>query len=144
MTPDMPLREAVLRLRGTKRRHGLSVKGMIVLDENKNIVGMLSIKDIMRAVIPFYLSADLSAFSWENMLEQMTYKCRGKKVGDVMIAKVITISAEASLMACVDIMIKKGLQRLPVVNENKKLIGMIYIRDLYDLIANILTAEEVH
>lgn len=80
LSPETPLREAVIRMSRCKRHHGLSVKGMLVLNKQKQLVGMLSIKDIMGAVIPTYLSPDLSVFSWDNMLEQMTERCKGKKL----------------------------------------------------------------
>lgn len=139
LSPETPLREAVIRMSRCKRHHGLSVKGMLVLNKQKQLVGMLSIKDIMGAVIPTYLSPDLSVFSWDNMLEQMTERCKGKKVGDVMVTKLYTITGEATLMMCVDLMIRKSLQRLPVLDKDKNILGMVYIRDLYDFIANILT-----
>jgi len=142
LSPDMPICEAVIHMRNLKRHHGLSLKGMLVKNKQGNIEGIVSIKDIMRAVIPDYLSPDLSIFSWENMLEQMTNRAKDKAVGDIMIKDVVTIDSEAPLMVCADIMIKKGLQRLPVTTENGDIVGMVYIRDIYDFIADILTKGE--
>ncbi|MDH4316760.1 MAG: CBS domain-containing protein [Desulfobulbaceae bacterium] len=141
LSPDMSLREAVIAIRNSKRSHGLSVKGMLVLDAKRNMVGILSIKDIMGAVIPPYLSPDLSLFSWDNMLEQMTDKFKHKKVSDIMAKNVFTVGPETPLMVCVDYMIKKKLQRIPVVGEEKNILGIVYIRDLYEIIAKILTKE---
>ncbi|BCO09133.1 hypothetical protein GF1_15090 [Desulfolithobacter dissulfuricans] len=142
LAPDMPLREAVLQMRNSKRHHGLAVKGMLVRDKQDNVVGILSIKDIMRAVIPPYLSVDLSVFSWDNMLEDMTRRAREKTVADVMTKEVVSVADDDPLMVCVDIMIRKGLQRLPVKDEDGEIIGMVYIRDVYNLIADILVKEE--
>ncbi|WP_456387486.1 CBS domain-containing protein [Desulfolithobacter sp.] len=143
LDPDTTLREAVLRMRSSKRHHGLAVKGMLVRDrQNNKVVGMLSIKDIMRAVIPPYLTVDLSVFSWDNMLEDMTRRAREKTVADVMTKEVISVADDAPLMVCVDIMIRKGLQRLPVKNKDGEIVGMVYIRDVYNLIADILVKEE--
>lgn len=142
LAPDMPLREAVIQMRDSKRHHGLAVKGMLVRNEQGKVVGMLSIKDIMRAMIPPYLSVDLSVFSWDNMLEDMTRRAKEKTVADVMTREVISVSDDAPLMVCVDLMIRKGLQRLPVKNEQEKIIGMVYIRDIYNLIADILVKED--
>jgi CBS domain containing-hemolysin-like protein len=41
-------------------------------------------------------------------------------------------------MACTDLMIKKGLQRLPVTDENGDIVGMVYIRDIFDMVAEYL------
>ncbi|WP_457574710.1 CBS domain-containing protein [Desulfolithobacter sp.] len=140
--PDMPLREAVIQMRDSRRPHGLAVKGMLVRNKQGKVVGILSIKDIMRAVIPPYLSVDLSVFSWDSMFEDMTRRAREKTVADVMTKDIVSVSDEAPLMVCVDLMIRKGLQRLPVKNEQEEIIGMVYIRDVYNLIADILVKED--
>jgi len=142
LTTDMSIREAVTRMRNVKRYHGLPIKGMLVKDEQGNIVGMLSCKDIIRAAIPNYLSPDLSVFSWEHMLEDMSRRARDKVVGDIMIKDLVTIDSEAPLMVCADLMIKKQLQRLPVTDENKQIIGMVYIRDIYDFMVDTMIKME--
>jgi len=141
LAPEMPLCEAVARMRSVRRSHGLSVKGMLVKNEQGDVCGLVSIKDIMRAVIPAYLSPDLSIFSWDNMLEQMTRRAKDKVVADVMTTELITIDAEVPLMVCADLMIKKKLQRLPVTDAEKKIVGMVYMRDIYDFIADVLIRE---
>ena len=142
LTTDMSIREAVTRMRNVKRHHGLPIKGMLVKDEQGNIVGMLSNKDIMRSAIPTYLSPDLSIFSWENMLEQMINRAKDKVVGDIMVKDIVTIDSEVPLMVCADLMIKKQLQRLPVTNENKEIIGMVYMRDIYDFMVDTMEKME--
>ncbi|HEB70162.1 MAG TPA: CBS domain-containing protein [Desulfobulbus sp.] len=142
LSTDMPICEAVIRMRNVKRQHGLPIKGMLVKNGKGEIVGILSIKDIIRAVIPSYLSPDISLFSWEHMLEQMTDRAKNKVVGEIMTKDIVTINSEAALMVCADLMVKKGLQRLPVTEENGQIIGMVYMRDIYDFIADLLTREE--
>jgi len=138
LAPEMSLCAAVTRMRGLKRIHGLPIKGMLVKNEQDKVVGMVSIKDILRAVIPTYLSPDLSIFSWDNMLEQMSNRASDKVVGDIMVKDLITIDSEVPLMVCTDLMIKKGLQRLPVTDENDEIIGMVYIRDIFDLVSEYI------
>ncbi len=138
LTPDMSLCTAVTRMRGIKRVHGLPIKGMLVKNEQGTVVGMVSIKDILRAVIPTYLSPDLSIFSWDNMLEQMSNRASDKVVGDIMVKDLVTIDSEVPLMLCTDLMIKKGLQRLPVTDENDEIIGMVYIRDIFDIVSEYI------
>ncbi len=138
LSPEMSLCTAVTRMQGIKRVHGLPIKGMLVKNEQGSVVGMVSIKDILRAVIPPYLSPDLSIFSWDNMLEQMSNRAVSKVVGDIMTKDLVTIDSEVPLMVCTDLMIKKGLQRLPVTDEQEEIIGMVYIRDIFDIVAEYL------
>jgi CBS domain-containing protein len=137
LSPEDTLRQAVLKMRSEKSRHGQGVKGMVVLDDRGELVGILAIKDILRATIPLYLNLKISRFSWDGMLEKTASQIACKKVKDFMAREVVTIDEEASLMACTDLLIKKNLQRLPVVNQKGKVVGIIYIRDIYNVISQI-------
>ncbi len=145
LSPDETLKEAVNKMRVYRRgESGVGVKGIIVLDRDENLVGLLSIKDILKAIIPFYMGmTDLDMFTWDGMLEQMTKKAADKKVGDIMTKKVITVPEEAPLMECADFLVRYNLQRLPVVNKEKKVVGIVYVRDLYYALIKTLFEEEV-
>ncbi len=53
-----------------------------------------------------------------------------KKVGEVMSKNVMVIPEFAELYEATKLMSEKNIRRLPVVNENKKLVGMISIDDI--------------
>ncbi|MDW7771517.1 MAG: CBS domain-containing protein [Desulfobulbaceae bacterium] len=137
LTPEETMLQAVIKMRTTRRRDVPGVKGLVVLDEEGNLVGILSIKDVLRAAIPTYLDTKLSRFSWDGMLEEMARRMACRKVKEFMSADVITVSEDASLMACADLLIKKNMQRLPVLNRDKKIVGIVYIRDVFDVISQI-------
>lgn len=133
ITPESTIKEAVNMMRvcnrGEKR---VGVKGMIVLDNEQNLVGLLSMKDILRAIIPSYMSiTELGEFTWDGMLEAMSKKVENRKVGDIMTEKVITVNEDAPLMECADFIVNHNIQRIPVVNSTKKVVGIIYLRDIY-------------
>ena len=81
LSPDDTLKEAVNKMRVCNRDgKKVGVKGMIVLDSAQNIVGMLSIKDVLSAIMPSYMSiTELGEFTWDGMLEQMCKRSRIKK-----------------------------------------------------------------
>jgi CBS domain-containing protein len=143
LTPDMPLEKAVCQMLKTSRGHGLQVKGMVVKNNADELVGILSIKDVMRAMIPSYLIDDnsLGGFTWEGMLENQAKKVRLLQVQDVMSSKVVTVPPTATLMSLIDIMIENQLQRVPVKNKERKILGMVYIRDLYQVISSAICRE---
>jgi CBS domain-containing protein len=51
-------------------------------------------------------------------------------VGDIMTPEVVTITPQTHVLMILDIMIKKHVRRLPVL-EDDKIIGMVYISDLF-------------
>jgi len=143
--PDDTIRNAVNKMRVVKRDDGIvGVKGMVVLDSEGNLAGMISVKDILKAIIPFYMTmTELGEFTWEGMLAEMTKKVADKKVEEIMTRDVITVSEDAPLMECADLIVKHNLQRVPVMNKEKKVVGIIYVRDLYNAIVKVLLDEEV-
>jgi len=141
LQPEDTLQLAVTKMRAMKERAGLSVSGMIVLDKQGSTAGVLSIKDILRATIPFYLEPKFSKFSWDGMLEQVAKHVTCRRVKDFMSTDIVTISEDASLMACADLLIKKHLQRLVVVNEGQRAVGIVTIGDVYNIISQIFINE---
>ncbi|MHB8791362.1 MAG: CBS domain-containing protein [Desulfobulbaceae bacterium] len=71
------------------------------------------------------------------MAPMMARRVACKQVKEFMSREVMTIDDEASLMACTDLLIKKNLQRLPVMNQEGKAVGIVYIRDVYNVISRI-------
>lgn len=143
LKPENTLKEAVNLLRTAKRgEERVGVKGLPVLDEKGKLVGMLSMRDILKVVFPFYLSMmDLGDFTWEGMVESIAKKSSGKLVRDVMSKIVITVDEDASLMECVDHMIKHNIKRLPVVDKSGKVVGMLYERDVFFAITKAMLDE---
>lgn len=141
LAPGDTLQRAVEKMRAARRWHGQGVKGMVVLDADGTLAGILSIKDILRATIPTYLDPTIARFSWDGMLEEMARRAACARVRDFMTAEVITVAEEAPLMACTDLLIQKNLQRLPVVNPAGKVVGVVYIRDVYNLISQIFVDQ---
>ena len=141
LSPEDTMQEAVVKMRKAKRPNLQGVKGLVVLDKQGVLVGILSIKDILRATIPVYLDLKLSRFSWDGMLEEMAKRVACAKVKEYMSVRPVTISEEASLMTCADLLIDKNLQRLPVVNQQNEVVGIIYIRDIYNVVSNVFVDE---
>jgi len=67
LTPEMSLQEAIRVMKSTKRGHGLSVNGIVILDGAMNLVGIVSTIDILRIIIPSHVYLDEHHFniSWE-------------------------------------------------------------------------------
>ncbi len=143
LRPDNTLKDAVNLLRTAKRgEERVGVKGLPVLDENGKLVGMLSMRDILKAVWPSYMSLmDLGDFTWDGMVESIAKKVADKKVAMVMTRDVMTVRGDASLMECVDHMIKKNVKRLPVVDKTGKVVGMLYERDVFFAITKAMLEE---
>lgn len=143
LTPDNTLKEAAHLLRIAQRgEEKIGVKALPVLDASGNLVGILSIGDILKAVHPAYMDLmNLGSFAWDGMVEAFAQKAAGKKVKDLMTPKVITVKEDSTLMECVDHMLKNDVKRVPVLNKEKRVVGMLYERDVFYEITKSLMDE---
>lgn len=117
----------------------LGIRSLPVLDASGRLAGILSMYDIVKAVYPSYLYAtDLSLFTWDGMLESLAPKISGKKVSHLMTKAVISVKEDHPLMECVDHMLKHRISTLPVVNNDGKLLGMLYENDIFFAITDAL------
>ena len=143
LNPGNTLKEAANLLRMAQRgEEKIGVKALPVLDASGNLVGILSIGDILKAVHPAYMDLmNLGSFAWDGMVETFAQKAGGKKVRDNMTPKVITVKEDATLMDCVDHMLKNNVKRVPVLNKEDKVVGMLYERDVFYEITKSLLNE---
>jgi len=145
VSPDTTVKNAIMQMRVATRKPGIyGVKGIIVLDADGKVIGLLSVRDILRSILPEYMMerTEFGSLSWPGMFEHMANKISEKTVGEIMSKEVITISPEATLMECAVLLIKHNLWRLPVVTPDNRPLGMVYLRDLhYAIVDSILETE---
>jgi CBS domain-containing protein len=133
LRPDNTLKEAANLLRIAQRgEEKIGVKALPVLDASGNLIGILSIGDILKSVHPAYMDLmNLGSFAWDGMVETFAQKAAGKKVKDIMTPKVITVKEDSTLMECIDHMLKNNVKRVPVLNKDNRVAGMLYERDVF-------------
>lgn len=131
--PETPLTDAIRLFRQSSQQHGRRLFGIIVTDENKNLVGMLSMYDILLYMRPKHIQVwgvmeDLDVV---GLIDSAGSRLKSIQVGDIMTSDVITVSPNVDLFMVLDIMIKKHVRRLPVV-EDQRILGIVYISDLFN------------
>jgi CBS domain-containing protein len=140
ITPEMSVREAIQVMKSTKRNHGLSVNGMVVLDGAMSLVGIVSTKDILRILIPSHMYFDdrHNHISWESLRTEKTSAVQSISVRKIMTEDVRVISAEETILRCADILLNEQIRRLPVTRSDGKVVGIIYLRDVYYALTKLL------
>jgi len=143
LKPDNTLKEAANLLRIAQRgEEKIGVKALPVLDASGNLTGILSIGDILKAVHPAYMDLmNLGRFAWDGMVESFAKKAVDKKVEGLMTRSVITVTEDSTLMECIDHMLKNNVKRVPVLNKENKIVGMLYERDVFYEITKAMLDE---
>lgn len=146
LRPEQTLKEAVKCMLVASRKPELrGSKGLLVLDAAGKLVGMVAIRDILRAILPSYLITDssLREFTWPGMLEEMVHAGTTKTVDEIMSRELYTVPPEAPLMKCAALILQFNLWRLPVVDDENRPLGQVYVRDLHYAIVKVLFGEDL-
>jgi CBS domain-containing protein len=133
LRPEMPISEAVSTFQRTSREQGQMVFGMMVTDEVGRLLGLLSIYDILLLLRPkhIHIWGEMEDLEVSGILEGACQRAKGVLVGDIMTIEVITITPDTHLLLIIDIMIKKHVRRLPVV-EDGKIVGIVYLSRVFN------------
>jgi len=112
------------------------ISGLPVVDDNGKLVGVVSETDLVfqekPVKGPFYVVLFDSPIYLEspNRFIHDVKRAVAQKVGDLMSAKPYTVGPDASIVEVATIMTEKGVNRVPVVDADGKLMGIITRQDI--------------
>ena len=132
LQPGIYITEAVKRFKKASEIEQKKVFGMMVTDEDGHLIGMLSMYDILLFMRPkhIHIWGMMEDIDTEGLIDRACEKAKTILVGDIMTTDLITVSKDTHLMMVLDIMIKKHIRRIPVLEEEKA-IGIVYISNLF-------------
>jgi CBS domain-containing protein len=128
----MTICEAIGRFEQASREEQRRVFGMIVSDEAGRLIGMLSMYDVLLFIRPKHTQVwgIMTDIEVTGLFELIAERAKSVHVEDLMTTEVITIAPDTHVLHILDIMIKKHIRRLPVVNDGV-IEGMVYLSDLF-------------
>lgn len=120
--------------------HEGAFSGAPVMDKDGNLKGIISEKDLFRALYPsygeFYEQEELIPTMGPDEMQNWLLDASDKKIQDI-VKEPITTSRETPLVQVGALMLARGIHRLPVM-EGEKMVGIITRRDIYRAIFNYL------
>jgi CBS domain-containing protein len=130
--PEDTIAEAVHRFRQAAREEGRPVFGLLVTDTDHKLVGMLSMYDILLFIRPKHIRiwGEMEDLQTGGLYQNVLQRTRNVQVCDLMSSDVLTIQPDTHILVIIDLMIKRHVRRLPVV-ENENILGMVYISEVF-------------
>jgi len=121
--PDADLKEAARRL------SGLRISGMPVVDGENRVLGIISEADILSQ------AGVKKGHTFKDVLRHVLGKPlpvrkKGNTVGEVMSSPAITTDPDRDVRSVAAILDEKRIKRLPVVDEEERLVGIIARADI--------------
>lgn len=124
VTTATPVSEAARMLLGSV------FTGLPVVDKNNRPVGVITQGDLItKGGLPLRLGllAESDHQRREALLDQLTTR----KAEEIMTQPAVLIAGDRPLAEAVDLMLAKGIKRLPVVDQNGRLAGMLSRLDIF-------------
>jgi len=122
-----------------------SVKRVVVVDDDGAPVGIVTDSDLVARVDPAdrpgLLTLLRSAWGNTDALEQVV-RARGQIAADVMTKPVVTVDGDAPVLDALALTVSQRIKRLPVVDADGKLVGMVSRPALLAAALDLLGSDE--
>lgn len=123
---DTPVRELIFILENAE------MPNMPVVDDDGRLIGFISEKDLIRAALPGYFEMLHSAsfIPDMNQLSRKLTKIADDPISKYMRKEVHFVSEDDDDLRAADLVIRKGVKNLPVVDKEGRLVGRVRRIDL--------------
>ncbi len=140
--PKQSIAEAINAFKTASEMEGANVFGMIVIDSDDKLIGMLSMYDILSFVKPknIPILGEMDDLSSEPLFNVMLERVKKIYVEDIMSTNMETVKPDTNIMVVVDLMLKKHLRRVPVI-DNNRVVGIIYRYKVFHYLMGRLIEE---
>ncbi|OGH82238.1 MAG: hypothetical protein A3F93_01620 [Candidatus Magasanikbacteria bacterium RIFCSPLOWO2_12_FULL_34_7] len=137
LSPDDTFAEAIKKMLEAK------TNGMVVVNKDFKIEGILSSWDLIQYLVPDYLEEDkhLASFESADVFAKRALEIKDEPVSKFMTKSVHTCNSSDSLMEAAIILSEFKIRQLPVVDENNKLVGYINRTDIKRAIGDVLNLQ---
>jgi len=121
-------------------------RSIMVFDAGENLVGILSILDLIRAIRPAYLSApkpsmadsmQYSTMFWSGLFTTQTKTLVKKRIEDVMSEAPLSVDEDTNLMEVANLLYTEKRRRMAVTKKDK-VVGVVREQELFFEMARIL------
>ncbi|MDB1087306.1 CBS domain-containing protein [Streptomyces sp. ACA25] len=139
VTQETPFKE-IAKLLTTHR-----ISGLPVIDDDEKVLGVISQTDLVLRQADRAELAALGASRLPPMLpgaRKSAARASATTAGELMTSPAITVRAEESIAFGARTMAKEGVERLPVVDEEDRLVGIVTRRDLLQVF--LRPDEDIH
>jgi len=123
---DAPLRELIFVLDNAR------MPNIPIVDDDGKLIGIISEKDVIRAALPGYFEMlhSTSFIPDMNQLARKLAEIADEPISRYMQTEPLYVSWNDAVLQAADLIIRRGLKNLPVVDDEMHLIGRIKRIDL--------------
>ena len=125
---------------------------ILVFDEKYNLLGTLTLKDILRGLEPRFMrptdkaqayiqeGQELSII-WDTLFASESKELAQKPVNEIMVPTKYFVEPDDSIAKAAYLMIHDDLPLLPVLEAKKKFVGLVRMIEIFDELTNVIIKE---
>jgi Mg/Co/Ni transporter MgtE len=125
---------------------------IMVFDEKYNLMGTLTLKDILRGLEPRFLKPSTKAqvpeedktslsLMWDTLFDEKSKEMAERAVSEIMVPTKHFVEPDDTITKAAYLMIHHDLVLLPVLENKKKFVGVIRMIEIFDEISNAFLKE---
>ena len=141
------IRTVRVSLPGYSKKNNFEPFSVLVFDEKYNLLGTLSLQDIMKGLEPRFFKPvngfnppgeDFSSLSliWDSLFSKLSKELAEKQVSEIMAPAKYFIEPNDPLTKAAYFMLKNSLVLLPVLENKRKLVGLVRMKEIFDAISD--------
>ena len=125
---------------------------ILVFDEKYNLMGTLTLKDILRGLEPRFLKPSAKAqvaeedetglsLIWDTLFVKGTKELAEKPVSEIMVPAKFFVEPNDPITKAAYLMLHHDLVLVPVLDNKRKFVGVVRIIEIFDEISNAFLKE---
>jgi CBS-domain-containing membrane protein len=122
---------------------------MLVFDEKYNLVGTLGLMDILKGLEPSFLKPTTKAqvhtenesglsVIWDSLFDKESKELAERPVNEAMVSAKFFVEPDDHITKAAYLMIHNELILLPVLENKKKLVGMVRMIEIFDELSDAI------
>ncbi len=110
----------------------MQISGLPVIDAQGKLIGMFTEKDVLRNILPSYIEK-VGRFVYEENPKSIKKKFEdlaNLTISQLMRKEVVSVDEDANLCEVAHLMLTQKVRRIPVLNKEKKVVGIVAREDI--------------
>lgn len=108
------------------------MSGLPVVDKDFRLIGMFTEESVLFKLFPSY-TKEVGSFIYEDksqLIQKRVTQLGEYRVSDIMLKDIVTVSEDSPIFELVRLMLTKYIRRIPVVDKDNKIIGIVSRGDI--------------
>jgi CBS-domain-containing membrane protein len=123
---------------------------VLVFDEKYNLMGTLTIRELLKGLEPRFLKASAHAplageaelsLIWDTLFSGQSKELAGKQVSDIMTPAKMFVEPGDPVTKAAYLMLHHDQILLPVLEDGRKLMGLVRFLEVFETISNQIITE---